>query len=59
MIAAIPQAMFVLGKEVFKKAISLAPKLAPALAEKATKHIDKGINKLDKKFTSSKGSGIL
>ena len=33
--------------------------MAPESAEKATEHyVNKGINKLDKKFTKSKGSGI-
>ena len=42
-----------------KKGMSLAPKLAPKLAEKATEcYIDKGINELNKKFTSRKGSAI-
>ena len=39
--------------------MSLAPKLAPRLAEKATEYyINKGINELNKKSTSSKGPGI-
>ena len=59
LIAAIPQVMFLAGKEALKKVISLAPKLAPALAGKETEYcITKGINELNKKFTSSKGSGI-
>ena len=46
-------------KRSIKKDISLAPNLAPKLAEKATEyHINKRINELNKKFTSSKGSGI-
>ena len=32
LIASIPQAMFLARKEVLKKVISLAPKLAPTLA---------------------------
>ena len=51
--------MFLAGKETLKKGKSLAPKLAPKLAEKATEYyINKGINELNKKSTSSKGSGI-
>ena len=47
LIAAIPQGMF------------LAPELAPKLAEKVTRYyINKGINELNKKFASRKGSGI-
>ena len=49
--AAIPQVMFLTGKEVLKKGISLASKLAPKLAGKAT-------NEFNKKFTSSKRSRI-
>ena len=64
--------MFLAGKEALKK-VSLAPKLAPILAEKATEYyINKGcglingcgfesscrINELNKKFKSSKGTGI-
>ena len=59
MIAAIPQAMFLARKEVLKKSIWLAPKLAPETAGKATEYyINKGINELNKKFRSSKISGI-
>ena len=59
LIAAIPQAMFLAGRDVLKKGISLARKLAPALAGKATEYyINKEINTLNKKFPSSKGSGI-
>ena len=39
LLVALPQAMFLAGKEALKKGISLAPKLAPILAEKATKCI--------------------
>ena len=47
------------GKEVFKKGLTLAPKLAPALAGKATEfYINKRVNELNKKFTSIRGSGI-
>ena len=35
LITAIPLTMFHVGKEVFKKAISLAPKIGPGLAGKA------------------------
>ena len=56
---AIPQVMFLAGKEELKKGISLAQKLAIAIAGKAREyHINKRINELNKKFTSSKGSGI-
>ena len=59
LIAAIPGALFPAGKELLKKGISLAPKLAPALAEKATQYyINEWINEVNKKFTVSKGSGI-
>ena len=58
LLMAIPQVMFLAGKEALKK-VSLAPKLAPILAEKATEYyINKGINELNKKFKSSKGTGI-
>ena len=51
--------MFLAGKEAFKKGMSLTPKLAPKLAEKATEYyINKGISELNKTFTSSRGSGI-
>ena len=51
--------MFLAGKEALKKGISLSPKLTTKLAVKATEYdINKGINELDKQFTSSKGSGI-
>ena len=59
LIAATPKVMFLTGKEVLKKGISLVPKLALKLAGKATEYyIKKGINELTKKFTSSKRSGI-
>ena len=46
-------------KRSIKKDISLAPNLAPKLAEKVTEyHINKRMNELNKKFTSSKVSGI-
>ena len=58
LLVALPQAMFLAGKEALKKGISLAPKLAPILAEKATQcYINKGINEVNKKFASDKGSG--
>ena len=45
LIAAIPQLMFLTGKEVLKKGISLAPKLAPKLAGKIVEYkINKGTN---------------
>ena len=47
LIVAISQGMF------------LAPELAPKLAEKVTRYYtNKAINELNKKFASSKGSGI-
>ena len=54
--------MFLIWKEVskrgFKKGITLAKNAALELAEKATEwYVNKGINELNKKFTSSKGSG--
>ena len=55
LIAALQQVMYLTGKEVWKKDISLAPKLAGKATEY---HINKGINELSKKFTSRKGSGI-
>ena len=59
LIAAIPGAIFLVVKEVLKKGISSVPKLASALAGKATEYyINKGLNELNKKFTSGKGSGI-
>ena len=52
LLAAIPQAMFLSGREVLREGISLAPKLAPKLAEKATEYyINKRINELNKKST--------
>ena len=55
--------MFITGKEVLKRELkkgkTLAKKATPELAEKATKYyVNKEINKLNKKFISSKGSGI-
>ena len=51
--------MFLAGKEALKKGILLAPKIAPELAGNATEYyINKGINEHNKKFASSKGSGI-
>ena len=51
-IAAIPQVIFLTRKEVLKKVIFLAPKLAPKLAGKGTEYyINKEINELNKKFT--------
>ena len=42
-----------------KKGVTLVRDAAPESAEKATEHyVNKGINKLDKKFTKRKGSGI-
>ena len=55
LIGAIPLAMFQSGKRSIKKSISLAPALAGRAAEY---YINKGVNKLNKKFTSSKFSGI-
>ena len=58
LLVGIPYAMPQAGKEALEKGISLAPKLAPAFAGKATEYyINKGVNKLNKKFTSTKGSG--
>ena len=55
LIVAIPQVMFLTGKDLLRKDVSLAPKLAG----KATEHyINKGINDLNKKFTTSKGLEI-
>ena len=55
LIAAIPHVMFLTGKEILTKCISLEPKLAA----KATEYyIYKRINELNKKLTSSEGSGI-
>ena len=59
LIAAISQVMFLAGKEALKKGISLAPNLTPKLAEKTTEYYNnRGINELNKNFTSSKASGI-
>ena len=45
LLVAIPQVVFLAGKEALKRYISLASKLTPKLAEKATKYyINKGIN---------------
>ena len=56
LIAAIPGVMFLAWKEALKKGISPTP----ALARKATEYyINKGVNELDKKFTSNKGSEQL
>ena len=62
-LAAILQAIFLAGKEVLKRGlkrgITLTKNAAPELVEKATEYyVNKGINELNKKFTSSKGSGI-
>ena len=47
------------GKDALKKGITLAKVAAPGLAKKATEYyVNKGINELNKKFTSTKGSGI-
>ena len=54
LLVAIPQAILLAGKEALKEGISSAPKLVPKSAEKATEYyINKGINELNKKFTSS------
>ena len=63
LLPAIPQAMFLTEKEVLKKGlkkdITIAKNAAPELAEKATEYyVNKGINELNKKPTSSKGSGV-
>ena len=59
LIAGIPQLIFLMRKEVLKKVMSLAKDAAPILAGKTTKYyVHKEINKFNKKFTSSKGSGI-
>ena len=59
LIAAIIQVMFLTEKELLRKGISLAAKVASILAGNATEYyINKGINKLNKKFTSSTGSRI-
>ena len=59
LIVGIPQLMHLMGKESLKKGISIAKDGAPVLARKATKYYaNKGINELNKTFTSSKGSGI-
>ena len=52
LIAAIPQVMILARKEELQKGISLAPKVAAILAEKATEYsIKEEKNKLSKKFT--------
>ena len=59
LIAGIPQLMFLTGKEVLRKGISLTKDAAPILVGKATEYyVNKEINKLNKKVTSSKGLGI-
>ena len=51
--------MYLVGKEIFKKGISVAKYAAPMLTGKATEYYaNKEINELNKKFTSNKGSGI-
>ena len=55
--AAIPQLMYLTGveasKKEIKKGVTLAKVAEPELAEKATEHhINKAINKLNKKFPS-------
>ena len=60
LIAGIPQLIFLMRKEVLKKVMPLAKDAAPVLAGKTTKYnVNKEINKFNKKFTSSKGSGII
>ena len=59
LIAGITQLMFLTGKEVLRKGISLTKDAAPTLVGKATEYYaNKEINKLNKKVTSSKGLGI-
>ena len=59
LLVAVSHVMFLAGKEALKKGKSLAPKLALKLAEQATEYyINKEINELNKKFTSSKGLEI-
>ena len=59
LIAGIPQLMFLTGKEVLRKGISLTKDAAPTLVGKTTEYyVNKEINKLNKKVTSSKGLGI-
>ena len=59
LLVGIPYAMLHAGKEALKKGITLAKNAAPELAKKATGYyVNKGINELSKKFTSSKGSRI-
>ena len=47
------------GNEAIKKGITLAKNAAPALAGKATEYyFNTGVNELNKKFSSTKGSVI-
>ena len=51
LIEGIPQLMYLVGKEVLEKGISVAKDAAPMLAGKATEYYtNKGINKRNKKF---------
>ena len=46
-------------RRILKRYFLLAPEVAPALARKATEYyINKGVNELNKKFSSSKSLGI-
>ena len=61
-LVAILQPMFLIWKEVLKrglkKGITLAKNAVLEITEKTTEcYVNKGINKLNKKFTSRKGSG--
>ena len=63
LLAFILQVMYLTGAETLKKGgkkgVTLAKNAVPELAEKATwYYVNKGINQLNKKNTSSKGSGI-
>ena len=59
LIAGIPQLMYLVGKEVLKKGISVGKDAALMLAGKATEYYaNKKINEVNKKFISSKSSGI-
>ena len=63
LLAAISQTIILTGAEALKRGVkegvTLAKNAAPELFEKATKtYVNKGINELNKKFTSSKGSEI-
>ena len=50
--------MYIRGKEVLKRYI-ISKRCSAKLAEKTTDcYVNKGMNELNKKFTSSKGSGI-